>query len=82
LVHLGESYLVIVRVGIQKTNELTSGCEIYDLVYARKRKWVFQTCVVQVHVVNTHPSFHILFWYKNRVGYPVWVLDFHDKASG
>jgi hypothetical protein len=38
LVRLGEGYLVIARVGIQKAQELTSGCEIYDLVDAEKRK--------------------------------------------
>jgi hypothetical protein len=32
LVCLGEEYLVITRVGIQETQKLTSGREIYDLV--------------------------------------------------
>jgi hypothetical protein len=82
LVHLDKGYLVIARVGIQKTQELTSGHEIYDLVYAWKSKRIFQTCLFQAHVVNTHPPFLILFLHKNRVGYPLWVLDFHDETSG
>jgi hypothetical protein len=49
------------RVGINKAQKLTSGCEIYDLVYAGKRKQIFQTCLVQARVVNSHPPFLIFF---------------------
>jgi hypothetical protein len=38
LLHLGERYLVISQVGIQKTQELTFGHEFYDLVNVGKGK--------------------------------------------
>jgi hypothetical protein len=68
LVHLGEGYLVIARVGIQKTQELAPGLEIYDLVYASERKRIFWTSLLRARVVNTRPPFPILFRYKNWVG--------------
>jgi hypothetical protein len=80
LIYLGEGYLVI--VGIKKTREFTSGHEIYDLINVGKGKQIFQTCLSQARVVNAHPPFPILFWYKNLICYPVWVLDFFNKASG
>jgi hypothetical protein len=81
LVCLGVGYLVITRVGMQETQELTPCNEVYNLVNARKGKWIFRTCLVQARVVNAHPPFSILLWYKNRICYLVRVLDFFNEAK-
>jgi hypothetical protein len=74
LVRLNEGYLVTAQVGVLETQEVTPGCEIYDLVNAEKGKSIFWACLVQARVVNAHPPFPILFLYNNWIRYSVWVL--------
>jgi hypothetical protein len=51
------------------------------LVYSRKRKRVFGTCLIETGVVNAHPKLLADLWNDNRVGQPPWVVDLPDKAS-
>jgi hypothetical protein len=81
LVWLSEGYLVIARVGVQETVELTPSHEVYNLVNTGKGKWIFWACLVQAHVVNAHTPFPLLSWYKNQIRYPVWVLHFLNVSS-
>jgi hypothetical protein len=37
--------------------------------------------LVEISVVNTHSSFIILFLYKNRISYPLWVVYFFNESS-
>jgi hypothetical protein len=62
---------VVTRLGIQKTQELTPGSEVNDLVDSRKRKRIFPTCLIQTCVAKRHSPFLILLWHKNWIGYPI-----------
>jgi hypothetical protein len=68
LVCLSEGCLVITRVGVQETQELTPSSEVNDLVDAGKGKRIFWTCLVQDRVIKRNPPFPILVWYKNWIG--------------
>jgi hypothetical protein len=46
LVHLGEGYLVVTRVGVQKTQEFTPGSDVYDLVYVGERERILRASFV------------------------------------
>jgi hypothetical protein len=37
--------------------------------------------LVEIGVVNTHSLFIILFLYKDRISYPLWMNHFFDEAS-
>jgi hypothetical protein len=52
---------VIARVGIHKGKELAPCGGVYDLVDAGERERVFGTCLINAHVVNTHPPSPFLF---------------------
>jgi hypothetical protein len=73
--------LVVTRVGVQETQELTPSNEVNDLVDSGKRERIFRICLVQACVVNTHLSFPILLWHKNWIGYLVQVLDLLNKVG-
>jgi hypothetical protein len=73
---------VVARVGIQETQEFTPGNKVYDLVDSGEWERILRASLVQAHVIYTHPPFPILFWYENWIGYPVWVLDLLNEASG
>jgi hypothetical protein len=53
---------------------VTPGSEVNDLVDAGRGKMIFRTCLVLAHVIDTHPPFPVLLWYKTWIGYPVRVL--------
>jgi hypothetical protein len=82
LVHLSKGYLVINWVGIQEIYKFAHGIEVNNLVDSRKRERIFRANLVQAHVINTHPPFLVLLWQKNWIGYPVWLLDLFNEASG
>lgn len=42
---------------IQKTQQITTGNEIYYLVNARYRKRIFRTCTVKISKIYTHAQF-------------------------
>jgi hypothetical protein len=73
---------VVTRVGLQKTQEFTPGSDVYDLVYAGERERILRACFVQGCIINTYPPFSILFWYENRIGYPIQVLNLLNEVSG
>jgi hypothetical protein len=58
------------------------GSKVYDLVDSREWERVLRACLIQAHVIYTHPLFPILFWHENWIGYPVWVLDLLNEDSG
>jgi hypothetical protein len=66
---------VVTQVGAHKTQELTPGSEVNNLVNSGERERIFSACLVQACVVHIHLSFPILLWHKNWIGYPDWVLD-------
>jgi hypothetical protein len=51
------------------------------LVYSRKRKRVFGTCLIETSVVDAHLKLPADLWDDNRVGQPPWVVDLLDKAG-
>jgi hypothetical protein len=82
LVHLGNGYLVVARVGIQKTYELTPHSKVYNLVNSGERERILHACLVQACVIYTHSPLLILFRHKGWVHYLVWVMILLNKASG
>jgi hypothetical protein len=73
---------VVAQVGIYKTQEFSPGSEVYDLVDSRERERILQARIVKACVIHTHLPFSILFWHKDQIGYPIWVLNFFNKAGG
>jgi hypothetical protein len=69
LVCLGEGYLVITRVRVQKTQEPATGSEVNDMINTGKRGWIFRTCLIQARVIDTYSPLLVLLWYKNQICY-------------
>jgi hypothetical protein len=46
LVCFGKEYLVITRVGVKETQELTPDREVYNLVNTGKVEWIRRACLV------------------------------------
>jgi hypothetical protein len=82
MVCFSKGYLAVARVGIQKTQEFAPGSEVYDLIDSGERERFFQACLVQACLIYTHPPPPILFWYKNWIGYLVWVLNLLNENCG
>jgi hypothetical protein len=79
--HLSEGYLVVTQLGIQKTQELTPGSEVHNLIDSGKREMIFRTCLVQAFVISTHPPFPIIIRHKNWIDYPIQVLDLLNETG-
>ena len=75
-------YLVVPRVCIQKTQQLTSGCGVYHLINPWPGKWIFGPGFVEASVVYTHTPFVVLLQHQDWVGKPLWEKYFHNKAGG
>jgi hypothetical protein len=46
-----------------------------------KPEGIFFACLIKINIINTHPPIFILFWYKNRIGEPIWVVHFFKKSA-
>jgi hypothetical protein len=51
------------------------------LVNARQPKVIFWAVLIEISVVNAHSLFIILFSYKDRISYPLW-MDYFFNESG
>jgi hypothetical protein len=76
---------VIARVGIQETQELRPGYEVYNLVNTGKGEcilWVHQSDFLSSsHSSWVHSPFPILLGYINQIFYPIRVLNLFNEAS-
>jgi hypothetical protein len=72
---------VVTRVGVQKTQQFAPDSVVYDLVYVGERERMIRACFVQACIINAHPPFLVLFWYENRIGYSVWVLNLLNEDN-
>ena len=72
---------MITRIGIQKTQMLTTRRSINDLINTRESKRVSRTSLVQIGVIHTHTPGAILLEYKHRVSQLLWVKDFNDEPG-
>jgi hypothetical protein len=70
---------VVPGVRIKKTEGFTPSYRIDYLIYARQRKRILGTCLVKARIVNAHPPFLILLFYKYRVSKPLGVEYFSDE---
>jgi hypothetical protein len=51
------------------------------LINARQPKVIFWAVLIEISVVNAHSPFIILFSYKDRISYPLW-MDYFFNESG
>jgi hypothetical protein len=51
------------------------------LVNAQQPKVIFLAMLVEISVVNAHSSFVILFSYKDRISYPLWMDYFFNESD-
>jgi hypothetical protein len=72
---------VIARIAIQEAEKLAPGSGVHNLVDARKTKRVFRAGPIEIGIINAHPPFFILFGYKDRISYPVWMIHFSNKTG-
>ena len=63
--------LVVTRIGIQKRQQLASGCGVNHLIYLMQRKRILGAGFVETGVINAQAPLGILLRYKDRVGKPL-----------
>jgi hypothetical protein len=51
------------------------------LINARLPEVIFWAMLVEISVVNTQSPFIILFPYKDRISYPLWMDYFFNESS-
>ena len=79
LVGRGHGDLVVSGEGVQKGEHSLSDDGVYDLVYPRQRETVFWARIVEIGVIDTHPSFSFLFGDHYYICQPIWILHFSNK---
>ena len=59
----GHGDLVVSREGVQEREHPLPSSGVHDLIYSRQRETVFQTCIIEVGIVDAHPPFAFFFGY-------------------
>ena len=81
MIGLSHCDLVIALVGIQKGDDLATRSGVDYLVYARQRKVILWTCLVESSIINAHSPFSGLFPDKDGIGEPVGVKNLPDESG-
>ena len=70
---------MITRITIEKRKEFVVGGRIDDLVNTRQAEGVLRAVFVGIGVINTHPPFFILLWYKDWISQPLRMIHLFNK---
>jgi hypothetical protein len=81
LVFYFERNLIITQVEVEKTKKVATNYGVQTLIDMGKPEGIFFACLIKISVINTHPPIFILFWYKIRIGEPIWVVHFLNKTG-
>src|SRR3954471_4725946 len=74
-------YLMIARIGIQKTQTLATHRSINDLINTGEGKGVCRASFIQIRIVHTHAPSAVLLENQHRISKPLGIENFHDEAS-
>jgi hypothetical protein len=73
---------VVPGVAVQEAEQVTTCRGVNDLIYPRQPEGVLGAVLVEVSVVDAHPSLiGVLLVDEDGVGEPLMMEDFSDEAS-
>ena len=74
--------LVIPRIAIKEIEQCVASGAVNYLIDARKPEGILLAVLVEISIIDTHPSFIIVFLaYKYRIGEPIVVEHFFDETN-
>ena len=77
----GHGDLVVFEESVQEGEHPLPSSGIHNLLYPWQRETVFWACIIEVGVIDAHPSFTFLFGYHHYICQPVQVLHFSDESG-
>ena len=58
-----------------------SSSGVYNMVYPWQRETIFWACIVEVGVIDAHPSFAFLFRDHYHICQPVWIFHLSNESG-